>query len=177
MKKYDVIVIGSGSGNIVLDAALKQGLNCALIEKGRFGGTCLTRGCIPTKVMVTAADYLREMDKFEKIGVTTQSASIHWETVSKRVWAKINESNDVLAYYQAAKNLEIYQGIGYFTKEKVIQITLSDGTISEEITADKIFIATGAHTNIPKIDGLETAGYITSESFSAKNILKCHTKV
>lgn len=165
VKKYDVIIIGSGSGNIVLDAALKQGLKCAQIEKGRFGGTCLTRGCIPTKVMVTAADYLREMDKFEKIGVTTESASINWETVSQRVWKKINESNDVFNYYQAAKNLDIYQGIGYFTREKVIQIALNGGTVSEEITADKIFIAAGAHTNIPKIDDLESVGYITSESF------------
>ncbi|MBP2631254.1 MAG: pyridine nucleotide-disulfide oxidoreductase [Firmicutes bacterium] len=46
-KKYDVIIIGSGSGNIVLDTALKQGLKCAQIEKGRLGGTCLARGCIP----------------------------------------------------------------------------------------------------------------------------------
>ncbi|MBP2631250.1 MAG: dihydrolipoamide dehydrogenase [Firmicutes bacterium] len=165
VKKYDVIIIGSGSGNIVLDAALKQGLKCAQIEKGRFGGTCLTRGCIPTKVMVTAADYLREMDKFEKIGINTGSASINWETVSQRVWEKINESNDVLSYYQAAKNLDIYQGIGYFTREKVIQIALNDGTLSEEITADKIFIAAGAHTNVPQIDNLESVGYITSESF------------
>ncbi|WP_110953987.1 dihydrolipoyl dehydrogenase family protein [Anaerosinus massiliensis] len=164
MKKYDVIVIGSGSGNIILDAALKQGLKCAQIEKGRFGGTCLTRGCIPTKVMVTAADYLREMDKFEKIGVTTASASINWETVSRRVWKKINESNDILDYYQAAEDLDVYQGTGYFIKEKVLQIACNDGTVSEEITADKIFIAVGAHTNIPQIDGLESAGYITSES-------------
>ncbi|MDF2565219.1 MAG: dihydrolipoamide dehydrogenase [Massilibacillus sp.] len=164
MKKYDVIIIGSGSGNIVLDAALKQGLKCAQIEKGRFGGTCLTRGCIPTKVMITAADYLREIDKFPKIGINIGSASINWETVSQRVWEKINESKDVLSYYQAAKNLDIYQGTGYFTREKVIQIALNDGTVSEEISADKIFIAAGAHTNIPEIDGLESVGYITSES-------------
>lgn len=176
VKKYDVIVIGSGSGNIILDAALNQGLKCAQIEKGRFGGTCLTRGCIPTKVMVTAADYLREMDKFEKIGVTTASASINWETVSRRVWKKINESNDILDYYQSAENLDVYQGTGYFTREKVLQIACNDGTVSEEITADKIFIAVGAHTNIPQIDSLESAGYITSESLFGEKYPKAPYK-
>ena len=61
MKKYDVIIIGTGAANIVTDAALAQGLQVAVIERGRFGGTCLNRGCIPTKVMVTAANRIREI--------------------------------------------------------------------------------------------------------------------
>lgn len=164
MKQYDVIVIGSGSGNIVLDAAIKQGLTCALIEKGRFGGTCLTRGCIPTKVMATTADYIREIEDLPKIGVEVPPARINWDTVSRRVWQKINESNDVFAYYQAMESVDIYQGTGYFIKEKILQVALNDGTVSEEITADKIFIDVGARTNIPSIAGLEEHGYITSES-------------
>ena len=56
MKQYDIIVVGTGGATIVADAALKKGLKVAIIEKGKFGGTCLTRGCIPTKVMVTAAN-------------------------------------------------------------------------------------------------------------------------
>lgn len=164
MKQYDVVVIGSGSANIVLDAALERGLKCAMIEKGRFGGTCLTRGCIPTKVMVTAADYIREIDGLSKIGVDVGPARMNWETVSRRVWQKINESNNVLAYYQTMKNVDIYQGAGYFTREKVLQVALHDGTLSEEFTADKIFIAVGSRTNIPSVDGLEEAGYVTSES-------------
>lgn len=163
MKQYDVVVIGSGSANIVLDAALEQGLKCAMIEKGRFGGTCLTRGCIPTKVMVTAADYIREIDGLSKIGVDVAPARMNWETVSRRVWQKINECNDVLAYY-TTKNVDIYQGTGYFTSEKVLQVALNDGTLSDEFTAEKIFIAVGSRTNIPSIAGLEEAGYLTSES-------------
>ena len=60
MKNYDVSVIGTGAGNIVTDAALAKGLSVAVIERGRFGGTCLNRGCIPTKVMVTAANRVRK---------------------------------------------------------------------------------------------------------------------
>ena len=101
MKKYDVVVVGSGAGNIVLDAALAQGLKCAQIEKGRFGGTCLTRGCIPTKVMVTAADYIREIEELPKIGVDVSPARMNWEVVSRRVWQKIDESKAILEYYQS----------------------------------------------------------------------------
>ena len=164
MKRYDVVVIGTGSANIVLDAALNQGLKCAQIEKGRFGGTCLTRGCIPTKVMATAADYIREIEELPKIGVDVAPAHMNWEVVSQRVWQKIDESKDILAYYQAADNLDIYQGTGYFTGEKILQVTMNDGTVSEEFTANKIFIAVGARPNLSPIEGLEQAGYLTSET-------------
>lgn len=164
MKKYDVVVVGSGAGNIVLDAALAQGLQCAQIEKGRFGGTCLTRGCIPTKVMVTAADYIREIEELPKIGVDVGPARMNWEVVSRRVWQKIDESKEILKYYQSAKNLDVYQGTAYFTAEKVLRVAMNDGSLSEEFTADKIFLPVGAHTNITPIDGLEEAGCLTSET-------------
>ena len=48
MKQYDIIVVGTGGATIVADAAIKVGKKVAIIEKGKFGGTCLTRGCIPT---------------------------------------------------------------------------------------------------------------------------------
>ena len=62
MENYDVIIIGTGAANIVADAAARQGLKIAIIERGRFGGTCLNRGCIPTKIMhippvIKAASY------------------------------------------------------------------------------------------------------------------------
>ena len=60
MKQYDVIVIGTGGASLVADAALKASKRVAVIEKTGFGGTCLTRGCIPPKVMVTAADVVDE---------------------------------------------------------------------------------------------------------------------
>ena len=104
MKKYDVIIIGTGAGNIVLDAALKQGLQCAVIEKGKFGGTCLNRGCIPTKVLATAADYVREIQDLPKIGVDVGPAKMNWEIVSRRVWEKIDEHKAVLRHYQKYAN-------------------------------------------------------------------------
>ena len=86
MKKYDVIVIGTGAANIVTDAALAQGLQVAVIERGRFGGTCLNRGCIPTKVMVTAANRIREIREGSRIGVLADNVRLDWDMLSKRLW-------------------------------------------------------------------------------------------
>ena len=164
MKRYDVIVVGTGGGSIVVEAALQKGLRCALIEKGRFGGTCLNRGCIPTKVLATAADYVREIAEVAKIGVDAGTATMNWEKVSQRVWQKIDFNKKIQAAYESMKNLDVYRGTGYFTAEKTLQVTLHDGTITEEMTADKVFIGVGAHTTIPDIVGLQEAGYISSES-------------
>lgn len=163
MKKYDMIVIGTGAGNIILEAALEQGLRCAQIERGKFGGTCLTRGCIPTKVMATFADKILELKELDKLGIDCQF-TFDWDKMSERVWEKIDESKGLRKFYQNEKNLDVYEGTGYFVEDKVIQVALNDGTLSEPFTADKIFIGVGGRTNVPKIDGLEEVGYLTSET-------------
>ena len=76
MKQYDIIVVGTGGATIVADAAIKVGKKVAIIEKGKFGGTCLTRGCIPTKVMVTAANAIQEVEEFKKIGINVSDATM-----------------------------------------------------------------------------------------------------
>lgn len=164
MKNYDIIVIGTGAGNIVLEHALNAGLKCAQIEKGKFGGTCLTRGCIPTKVMVTATEALREFKEAEKIGITADNIKLDWKVLSKRVWNKIDESKELREFYLNEKNLDVYEGVASFTDNKTIEINLHSGK-KETITGDRIFINVGGRTRVPEVDGLEEAGYITSESF------------
>lgn len=159
MKKYDLIVIGSGAGSIVIDSAIKKGLKCALVEKDNFGGTCLNRGCIPTKVMVSAADQIRQIYKTSKIGVEISNFKINYETIKKRVWEKIDENKDVKKYYEDMENVDVYNEIATFKSNKIIHLSKSD----IDITSDKIVIASGARTNIPSIEGLEKIDYLTSE--------------
>lgn len=64
-------------------------MKVAQIEKDKFGGTCLTKGCIPTKVMVTAADVIRNSEEVQKIGIQSQKMKIDWDVLSKRVWQKL----------------------------------------------------------------------------------------
>lgn len=168
MKKYDVIVIGTGAGNIVTDAALDLGYKVAQIEKDKFGGTCLTKGCIPTKVMVTAADFIRENQEVGKIGIVTQEAKIDWEKLTERVWQKIEESKGILEEYKAEKNLDVYEGRGFFVEDKVMQVEYNAGGISEKITADIIILAAGAKSRRISMEGMEEVGYVTTEDIFGK---------
>ena len=159
MKQYDVIVIGTGAGNIIADAAIRAGKSVALIERGRFGGTCLNRGCIPTKVMVTAANLVCEAREGARIGVLCGNVRLDWETVAKRLWQKIDEGPAIQTYYDQFPNVTTYNGTASFTGKKTLLVAKNDGT-SEEIEGEKIFIATGGRTNIPKLPGLEEVGYV-----------------
>ncbi len=163
MKQYDVIVIGTGGASLVADAALKAGKRVAVIEKTGFGGTCLTRGCIPTKVMVTAADVVHESHGWKKIGVETATPTLNWDVVSERVWKAINKSKGVKEFYESFDNADVYHGAATFVSDKVLYVTLQDGAKTEEITAPTIIIGTGGHSKVNYVDGLEEAGYITSE--------------
>lgn len=173
MKKYDVIVIGTGAGNIVTDAALDSGLKVAQIEKGKFGGTCLTRGCIPTKVMVTVADFIRENEKIKKIGIESSKVNVDWDKLTERVWNKINESIDILEEYKKEENLDVYEGTAFFTEGKILKVKYNNGEISEEITADKIILAAGARSRrIDNVEGAKEVGYITTEDFFGEKFPK-----
>ena len=163
MKHYDVIVIGTGAANIITDAALKQGLSIAVIERDRFGGTCLNRGCIPTKIMVTAANVVREISEAGRIGVYADNVRMDWEVVTRRLWRKINENDAIKQYYAAFPNVDVYEGTASFAGPKTVHIALNDGGAAD-LTGDRIFIGVGARTNIPDLPGLEEAGYITSET-------------
>ena len=168
MKQYDVIIIGTGAANIIADAAIGQHKHIAIIERGRFGGTCLNRGCIPTKVMVTAANLLCEIREGARIGVTAENATLDWDTMARRLWQKIDESPAIQTYYDQFPDVDTYNGTASFTGKKTIAVTKTDGS-SEELEGRQIFIGTGGRTNIPALPGLEDCGYITSEHSLAPN--------
>lgn len=164
MKTYDVIVIGTGAANIVTDAALAQGLRVAIVERGRFGGTCLNRGCIPTKVMVTAASRIRDIRESSRIGICADHVRLDWALLSRRVWKKIGESAAIETYYGKFPNADLYRGTAAFSGAHEITVSLNDGG-SATLCGEKIIVATGARTNVPRLPGLEEAGYVTSETF------------
>ncbi|HHU54007.1 MAG TPA: FAD-dependent oxidoreductase [Clostridiaceae bacterium] len=167
MKKYDYLVIGTGAANITTDAAIDAGKTVAVIEKGKFGGTCLNRGCIPTKTLVNPVDYKMDFARLKSKGLIEGEFKLNWTAMGARMWNHLNhQSSQVLEAYSVEENVDVYQGTGFFTGEKVVRVKFNDGTLSEELTADTILIASGARTRIPdNIKGLEKIDYITSETF------------
>jgi len=165
MKKYNLVVVGSGAGLMVLEAALQRGLKCAIVEKAKFGGTCLTKGCIPSKMLVYPADLIREAQEASRIGLTFQPPQADWATVARRMWGQIGHSEGIRKSLKGAPGLDVYEGTAEFTGPKRMHVVYPDGAASEEFTSDGFILAAGARSFVPPVEGLEQAGYVTSERF------------
>ncbi len=165
MKKYDLVVVGSGSGLMVLEAALSAGLTCAIVENSKFGGTCLTKGCIPSKMLVYPADLIREAGEAARVGLTFQPPQMDWEKISDRMWGQIGHSEGILKGLKAAQGLDVYQGVAFFTGERRMAVRYESGEVSPEFTASAFVLAAGARSFVPPVEGLEQAGYVMPETF------------
>ncbi len=161
---FDLVVIGTGAGLMVAEAAAKKGKLVAVVEKGKFGGTCLTRGCIPSKMLVYPADLIREAERAYKIGVTFEKPKVDWQTISQRVWDQIDVSKSIQHSFSHMDNITLFVGEGRFTGPDTMSVTLNDGG-EAQLQGKQFVIATGARTSLPPIEGLETVDYITSETF------------
>jgi len=166
MQKFDIAVLGAGSGLLIMEGARDHGMTCAVIEKGAFGGTCLNRGCIPSKMLVYPADLIREAERGERVGVTYGKPEVDWAKVARRMRRQIDVNTELEQEVAETKGVTVFRGEGAFVDAHTLDIRMNDGG-AQRITADRIVIATGARTRVPDIPGLEEAGYVTSESFFA----------
>ncbi len=169
MKKYDIIILGTGIGLTPLEAAIQNKMTCALIEPSKFGGTCLTRGCIPSKILTTAADYIRECMEAVNTGVKCSITDVDIPLMIKRMQSQINNSIDIEKSVKNIESVDIYKGYGEFTGNKTIKVRYTDGTYSEEITSNIIVVCIGGRTFVPEIEGLKETGFVSSESFFNKS--------
>ena len=165
MKHYDIAIVGSGVGLTILEYALRGGRSCAIVENTKFGGTCLTRGCIPSKILVHPADVIREMEQAKKTGLVCKLEHVDWPEISRRVWSYIDESKRIEASLTQVKNLTVYRGTGEFTSANTMQVRQEADGLTAPFTADLFVLSPGGRTKVLPISGLEAAGYLTSESF------------
>ena len=173
MESYEFVVIGSGAGNTVLNQALNMGMKCALVEMSKFGGTCLTKGCIPSKILVYPADMIRDTQHASKIGLKFDLKDYDWDLIAKRMWSKIDQSKEIEEGMSQVPNLTVYKGIGEFTGEREIQVRSKyDNKILGHFKSERFLIASGARSFIPPINGLEEVEYLTSESFFGEKFPK-----
>lgn len=158
MKTYDVIVIGSGGGGKITSPAARLGLKVACIEKSALGGTCLNRGCIPSKMLIHPADVAFELKRASKFDIHNDTNfQVDFSKLISRISKVVDsDSASIEAGYQRNPNIDFYHAEGRFVSNKVIQVA------GEEITADKIFLAVGARPQVPNIDGLHESPFMTS---------------
>ena len=166
METYDLVVIGSGAGLNVLNYGLQMGLKCALVEDTKIGATCLTRGCIPSKVLVHPADLIREAEHANKVGIKFKVENFDWKLITKRMWSQIDESKDIEQGLSQVPNLKLYKGVGEFIGEYEMQIiSVLSGDVIGHFKGERFVIASGARSFIPPIQGLDQVDYITNETF------------
>lgn len=163
-KHFDIAIIGSGAGLIVMEEAQKAGKTVALIEKGAFGGTCLNHGCIPSKMLVYPADLIRNARMGGRVGIHFDTPRIDWQKITRRMRQQVDQNIALEEQLGQDQSLTLYKGAASFVDPHTLAIQLKDNS-TEQITAGQIVIAAGSRTRIPHIDGLQQAGYVTSESF------------
>ena len=158
MKKFDLIVIGSGSGlDVANAAAIEKGFKVAIFEKDKLGGTCLNRGCIPSKLLIHSADIIEIIKKADVFGITVKDYTIDFQQIVNRVNKIVNtESIEIKKGLRASKNPQLFLQECKFIGEKIL---IANDKI---ITSDTILIASGTRPNIPNIKGLKNVEYITS---------------
>lgn len=159
MTHYDVIVIGSGAGNGIIDKASRKGLRAALVDKGPLGGTCLNQGCIPSKLLITVADRVMEIEQAPKLGVDAKIQRIDFGGIMSRMRESItSDRRSMRSKLQNIEDLDLYEERAVFIDDHVLQVS------GQKIRGDKIFIASGARPLIPPIDGLDKSAYLTNET-------------
>jgi dihydrolipoamide dehydrogenase len=159
MERFDVIVIGSGSGMLVASAAVDQGFRTALVEHGKMGGTCINVGCVPSKMLIYPTDVIAAIKESGKLGVHATVDSVDFNNIMNRMHTLVNhDSEHQTQAVEATPNLTWFKETGEFISDYTMQIG------AHTISAEMIFIVSGARPGIPPIKGIENIGYLTSDA-------------
>ena len=158
---YDAIVVGTGQAGPSLAAALSgAGLRTAVIERHRFGGTCVNVGCIPTKALVASARAAHVARRAAEFGVVISGGvGVDMARVKARKDAIVRRSaGGVERWIRSLANCTVYQGHARFAGDHRVQVG------GHELEAERIFINVGARAFVPPFPGLEEVDYLTNSS-------------
>ncbi len=154
---YDLVIVGAGSGNM-LPAKEFVGWRIAVVESDRFGGTCLNRGCIPSKMLVHTADVAQEVRHAGRFGVSAKWAGADWPAIRGRVFGRIDPLHERAVAHRRANGTDVFLGEARFTAPKVLQVG------EDEVRGERFVLAAGSRPAVPAIDGLVAVPYLTSDT-------------
>ncbi|MDT5116005.1 MAG: mycothione reductase [Mycobacterium sp.] len=164
METYDVAIIGTGSGNGILDDRHAD-KRVALCEHGTFGGTCLNVGCIPTKMFVYAAEVAQTIREAARYGVDARIDRVRWDDIVSRVFGRIDpiglSGED---YRSSAPNIDVYTQHTRFGPVQADGRYLLRTDAGEEFTADQVVIAAGSRPTVPPAILASDLDYHTSDT-------------
>lgn len=166
MTHYDLVIIGTGSGNSIVNRRFAD-WKVAIVERGTFGGTCLNVGCIPTKMFVHTADLAAVPSLSSRYGVDEELTGVRWPAIRDRIFGRIDpiaaSGSEYRRHHADNAGVTVYDGTGRFTGVKELTVTGPDGA-PQVLTADRFVIAAGSRPTVPFVPGLEETGFQTSDT-------------
>src|ERR1700728_804364 len=171
-RKYDAIVIGAGQAGPSLAGRFSgAGKSVAIIERHRFGGTCINTGCTPTKTLIASARIAYDMRRARDYGVELPAAgvAVNMRAVHARKERVVGASRTGLeSWIRGMQNCTVYMGQARFESARSVSL---DG---EVLTSEQIFINVGGRPRMPAFPGIENVPFLTSTSLLELEELPAH---
>ncbi|WP_157837720.1 FAD-dependent oxidoreductase, partial [Haloferax sp. ATB1] len=162
MDEVDFLVIGSGSGLDVANAAANRGQSVAVVEKGPLGGTCLNRGCIPSKMLLYHADVLETVESADEFHIDAAVTDIDFAEIVQEVNDEVSADADSIRNgLRSSSQHDLYEGEGRFVDERTVEVVSGEDE-GARIRAETVLIAAGTRPAIPDIGGIDDVDYLTS---------------
>lgn len=171
MNRYEAIIIGTGQAGPSLAARLAAaGMSVAVIERGKFGGTCVNTGCTPTKTLVASAYAARVVQRASEYGVhITGSAQLDISRVKARMHSVVEQSRTSLeSWLSSLANVKVYRGHARFVGPRTVSVG------GETLTGERVFIDVGGRPTLPELPGIDRVPYLTSDSMMDLEVLPEH---
>ena len=164
MEGFDAIIIGSGQGgNPLAGAMAAAGKKTALIERQDVGGTCINRGCTPTKTMVASARVAYLAQRGSEYGVNVGPVTIDLARVRERKRTIVSSFRSGSEKRLEKAQVELIRGEASFTGPREIRVKLNGGG-GRQLRAAQVFINTGTRSAVPKIAGMDSIPYLDNDS-------------
>ena len=163
---YDLVVIGAGPGGYT--AAIRGaafGMKVAVVDEDKLGGTCINRGCIPTKALLHASSMFSMMQHVDEFGIFADSVSFDFAKMQEYKKRAVRRYRDEIRKLFEKNKITFINGKAVIRREKTVEVMGENG--KEYLRAKKIILATGARPLMPDITGIHLAGVINSDRLLA----------
>lgn len=163
-KTFDLIIIGAGpAGYVSAAAAAKKGMKTAIVENRQLGGTCLNRGCIPTKTIMHSTELYRQMKSCEDFGVFGSDITYDMEKIQENKASVIQQLTSGIASLLKKQKVTVLEGTGTILDPHTVQVS------DERFETENILICTGSVPAMPPIPGIDLPNVMNSDKLLAEN--------
>lgn len=172
-KEYDLVILGGGTGGYVAAIRASQlGLKTAIVEKGKLGGTCLHRGCIPSKALLRSAEVYKTAKRGEEFGVVAREVSLNFNRVQERKNGIVETLHKGVQHLMKQGKIDVYEGTGTILGPSIfspmpgtISVEMKSGEENEMLIPKNVIIATGSRPR--SLPGLDIDGELVISSDEA----------